>query len=708
MLAHQRGRGRPLDRADRSARRSARSSPAPGQAASASHELARLVAAGRHGVRRARGAVTIALRLRGHRAPGSSSGRPSRRTAGRCRWSPRPMSPARPAASARETAARLPGREGRREDRRRREQAADRARATRARSCSPTRAGSRPRSTPAPRARERPTRSGSRPRTTGRRSRPALRRPPFASLVVAVARRHRATRSPATRSRTRPRSSLGRRRGSWRSSSRSSASGSASSASCGTSAATSSTSRPRASRRGACAASSGPARSILVGLGLAGGVGLGALLSRARRLARPRLGDERRPGAPAPLRPRLAPRRPRRRGARPRRARGRRGDRRSRPSAAPGPSARPGASSERGDRRPRRLPHPPLGRRDGRRPAGADACGSRRARSSSCSGRAARGRRRSCAWSRGWTGSPRERRACSAPRSAASGRGAAARFRARGISACSTSTTRGRSLPTSRACTRVALSLELAGAARARGPRGRGRRCSSRVGLGDRLDDRARSGCRAESSSGSRSARRSRTGRRLLLADEPAGELDAEKRRDRLRPRSPSSSASIGATALVVSHDEAGRRHRRPPRLRPRRPGGRGGAAAAGRRRSSSPSRAGSACPTRCSTRSALRGGSTPRSATATVVLSGGRRRPGAPSCRPRVLDAARAAGGRRWPSCGTSARSFPGAAHPVLDGVSRTFRGRHVHRRRRPVGKRQDDAAAPARRARPPHARET
>ena len=100
------------------------------------------------------------------------------------------------------------------------------------------------------------------------------------------------------------------------------------------------------------------------------------------------------------------------------------------------------------DRRPRGLPDPPARRRDLGRAPGADARGRARARSSSCSGRAARGRRRCCARSPAFdTLSAGVARVLGVDVGAL-GPGAAARFRAREPRPCSTSTTRGRSPPT--------------------------------------------------------------------------------------------------------------------------------------------------------------------------------------------------------------------------------------------------------------------
>ena len=78
--------------------------------------------------------------------------------------------------------------------------------------------------------------------------------------------------------------------------------------------------------------------------------------------------------------------------------------------------------------------------------------------------------------------------------------------------------------------------------------------------------------CPVASSSASRSVPPSRRRPRLLLADEPTGELDAVTAAEVLRACSRRSSRSRARRAVVVSHDAASTAHRRPRRPHPRRP----------------------------------------------------------------------------------------------------------------------------------------
>jgi ABC-type lipoprotein export system ATPase subunit len=133
------------------------------------------------------------------------------------------------------------------------------------------------------------------------------------------------------------------------------------------------------------------------------------------------------------------------------------------------------------------------------------------------------------------------------------GPGAAARFRARHLGLLDQHYARALSPHLSCVHT-VALGLELLGVARADARTAAAARLD-RVGLGDRLDDRP------ARLSGGEQQRVALCGAlahrpRLLLADEPAGELDAESAEtvyaliaELVRER--------GATALIVSHDEA-------------------------------------------------------------------------------------------------------------------------------------------------------
>ena len=116
----------------------------------------------------------------------------------------------------------------------------------------------------------------------------------------------------------------------------------------------------------------------------------------------------------------------------------------------------------------------------------------------------------------------------------------------------------------------VGVQLGLAGVARgeARGARGRAARAGRALG---RAGTRIRASSPAASSSGSRSARRSRGGRELLIADEPTGELDAataasvlellaELRRTRVERRSSSATTRLRpSVADRVVHIRDGR-----------------------------------------------------------------------------------------------------------------------------------------------------
>jgi ABC-type lipoprotein export system ATPase subunit len=100
----------------------------------------------------------------------------------------------------------------------------------------------------------------------------------------------------------------------------------------------------------------------------------------------------------------------------------------------------------------------------------------------------------------------------------------------------------------------VALSLELLGEAQA-AARGAAATLLERVGLGDRLDDRP------ETLSGGEQQRVALCAAlahnpRILLADEPAGELDAESA-ETVYGLIAALVQDFGTTALIVSHDEA-------------------------------------------------------------------------------------------------------------------------------------------------------
>ena len=264
--------------------------------------------------------------------------------------------------------------------------------------------------------------------------------------------------------------------------SRCSASGSASSASCTTSGAISSTSRRRGSRRRTCAGSCGMRGVILLVVGISGRARARALALAARRLAGPRLGDARAcpsrrcvsipTGSSAALgvaalllaallvaERRLARRLPRR--------------------ASRARVLEPRMTPRH--RRPRGIPDPPARRGDVRRAPGADARRSRRARSSSCSGRAARGRRRCCGRSPGFdTLSAGVARVLGVDVGAL-GPGAAARFRAENLGLLDQHYARALS-PDLTCVHTVGLGLELPRPPAARGARRRRRRCSSASG----------------------------------------------------------------------------------------------------------------------------------------------------------------------------------------------------------------------------------
>ena len=153
------------------------------------------------------------------------------------------------------------------------------------------------------------------------------------------------------------------------------------------------------------------------------------------------------------------------------------------------------------------------------------------------------------------------------------GPGAAALFRARNLGLLDQHYARALS-PDLTCVHTVGLGLELLGS-----PRSTARNVAAalleRVGLGDRLDTRPGSLSGGEQQRVALCAALAHRPR-LLLADEPAGELDAENAKRRLR-------ADRGACARA-GHDRArgqprrgGGDDRRPPRLRPRRARGRGG-----------------------------------------------------------------------------------------------------------------------------------
>ncbi len=131
--------------------------------------------------------------------------------------------------------------------------------------------------------------------------------------------------------------------------------------------------------------------------------------------------------------------------------------------------------------------------------------------------------------------------------------GALARFRARNLGVLDQHYARALS-PDLTCAQTVSLGLELLGAGRSEA-RAAAARLLERVGLGDRLDDRP---ARLSGGEQQRVALCAALAHRpnLLLADEPAGELDAENA-DIVYGLIAELAREQGATAVVVSHDEA-------------------------------------------------------------------------------------------------------------------------------------------------------
>ena len=155
------------------------------------------------------------------------------------------------------------------------------------------------------------------------------------------------------------------------------------------------------------------------------------------------------------------------------------------------------------------------------------------------------------------------------------GPGAAARFRAKNLGLLDQHYARALS-PDLTCVHSVGLGLELLGT-----PRGQARKAAAelleRIGLGDRLDARPASLSGGEQQRVALCAALAHRPR-LLLADEPAGELD-EANAKLVYDLIHELAREQGTTALVVSHDDGGGIDRRPARLRARRPRRRGGPA---------------------------------------------------------------------------------------------------------------------------------
>jgi len=131
--------------------------------------------------------------------------------------------------------------------------------------------------------------------------------------------------------------------------------------------------------------------------------------------------------------------------------------------------------------------------------------------------------------------------------------GALARFRARNLGVLDQHYARALS-PDLTCAQTVGLGLELHGAGRSEA-RAAAARLLERVGLGDRLDDRPASLSGGEQQRVALCAALAHRPN-LLLADEPAGELDADNA-DTVYGLIAELAREQGATAVVVSHDEA-------------------------------------------------------------------------------------------------------------------------------------------------------
>ena len=187
---------------------------------------------------------------------------------------------------------------------------------------------------------------------------------------------------------------------------------------------------------------------------------------------------------------------------------------------------------------------------------------------------------------------------------------------------------------------------------------------------------------------------------RLLLADEPTGELDAGER-DRVYELIGELARETGCTTVIVSHDPESAADRRPRRPRPRRAARR--RAVARRRRREQAIVVGRGGWVRLPEELLLRAGIGARAragrARADRCVAAGRRRSRRRAGGARRRRAAAPAAARS-PRCAALRRRF-GSARRSLDGLDAGVRARPAHRRHRAERLGQDDAAPPARRAR-------
>ena len=206
-------------------------------------------------------------------------------------------------------------------------------------------------------------------------------------------------------------------------------------------------------------------------------------------------------------------------------ARRRSRSRRSSPARAAARDRSGGEAPVSRGRGTRSLPALRHARGHGGRAAGTDARRRAQASCSSSSARAARARARCCASSPGSTARRRARCASSATTSARSAAGRSLEYRSRTLGYADQHYTRALA-PELTARELVGAAARAARRRRARSANGPRTGCSnaSACSTGRRA---AAPSSRADSSSGWRSAPRSRTGRSLFIADEPTGELDA-------------------------------------------------------------------------------------------------------------------------------------------------------------------------------------
>jgi len=251
------------------------------------------------------------------------------------------------------------------------------------------------------------------------------------------------------------------------------------------------------------------------------------------------------------------------------------------------------------------------------------------------------------------------------------GPGAAARFRARNLGLLDQHYARALSPDLSCGHT-VALSLELLGSPPTEA-RSRAQALLDRVQLGDRLDDRSVTLSGGEQQRVALCAAVAHRPR-LLLADEPAGELDVESA-ETVYALIAELVREQGATALVVSHDDAAadiadrlvyiRDGRVVEEGRP------------GRRTSlvvTEPGWVRLPDPLLDAIGSPRRLQAEERKGA--LVLSSAAGDTGLKMGEPPVLDRRPAPGGDVVAELRRVVRCFPGSAHPVLDGLSRTYEG--------------------------------